>query len=94
LIGEARIMRKYHVKVNLKKPSRHPVRRTVTNSIELGLEREFKILANNVRDAKIRARTLLAKEGYDEKLLQHAIWTVSQLDYTSRKHKGPKQQKE
>ena len=74
-------MRKFRVKVNLKKPSRHPVRRTVTDSIGMGLEREFEVFANNVDDAKVRARALLAKEGYDEKLLQHASWTASRLDY-------------
>jgi len=47
----------------------------------MGLERELEIFANDVDDAKVRAKTLLAKEGYDEKLLQHAIWTVSRLDY-------------
>ncbi|HEY4673155.1 MAG TPA: hypothetical protein VIH03_03225 [Nitrososphaerales archaeon] len=47
----------------------------------MGLERELGIFANDVDDAKVRAKALLAKEGYDEKLLQHAIWTVSRLDY-------------
>ena len=81
-------MRKFRVKVNLKKPSRYPVRRTVIDSIGRGLEREFEILANDVHDAKMRAKGLLAKEGYDEKLLQDASWTVSRLDYPSKKTEG------
>ncbi|MCS4538518.1 MAG: hypothetical protein HYY67_06650 [Thaumarchaeota archaeon] len=53
----------------------------MTDSTEMGLERELEIFANDVDDAKVRAKALLAKEGYDEKLLQHASWTVSRLDY-------------
>ena len=85
-------MREFRVKVNLKKPSRHPIRRTVSDPIEMGLERGFEISANNVYDAKMRARAVLAKEGYDEKLPQHAIWTVSRLDYP-KKIKENKSQK-
>jgi hypothetical protein len=47
----------------------------------MGLEREFELLANDVHHAKVKAKTLLAKEGYDVKMLQHATWTVSRLDY-------------
>jgi hypothetical protein len=50
----------------------------------MGLEREFELLAYEVNDAKVRAKALLAKEGYDEKLLQHATWTVTRLDYPSK----------
>ena len=77
-------MRKFRVKVNLKKQSRYNVR-TSSDSIEEDLEREFEILANDVNDAKVRAKTLLVEEGYNEKLLKHAIWTVSRLDYTGKK---------
>jgi hypothetical protein len=47
----------------------------------MGLEREFEILANDGDDAKVRAKALMAKKGYDEKLLQHASWTVSRPNY-------------
>ena len=72
--------RKIRVKASLKKRSGSYIRQTVTDSTEMGLEREFEIFANDVNDAKVRAKALLAK-GYDEKLLQHASWTASQLDY-------------
>ncbi len=65
----------------MKNPTNDRVRQTVSNSVEMGLEREFEVLANDVRDAKFRAKTLLTKEGYDEKMLQQATWTVSRLDY-------------
>ena len=81
-------MRKFLVKANLKKPSRHTVRPTVMESINMGLEREFEIFANDVRDAKIRARTRLEKEGYDARLLQRATWTVYRLDYSLKKTEG------
>jgi hypothetical protein len=87
-VGEVKTMRKFRVKVNLKKPTRYPVRQTVIDSIGKGLEREFEILANDVHDAKTRAKALLVKEGYDQKLLQHAIWTVSRLDYPGKKTEG------
>ncbi|MBI2936648.1 MAG: hypothetical protein HYY22_00420 [Thaumarchaeota archaeon] len=47
----------------------------------MGLEREFEVSANDVHDAKARAKALLVKEGYDEKMLQQATWTVSRLNY-------------
>jgi hypothetical protein len=46
----------------------------------MGLEREFEVLADDSDDAKVRAKQLLANEGYDEKLLHRATWTVSRLD--------------
>lgn len=74
-------MRKFRVKVSLKNPSRDRVRQTVSDTIEMGLEREFEILANDVHDAKDKVKDLLTKEGYDAELLQQATWTVSRLDY-------------
>lgn len=74
-------MRKFRVKASLKNPSRDRVRQTVSDTIEMGLEREFEVSANDVHDAKARAKALLAKEGYDEKMLQQATWTVSRLNY-------------
>jgi len=47
----------------------------------MGLEREFEVLANDVHDAKLIAKKILTKEGYDAKLLQQATWTVSRLSY-------------
>jgi hypothetical protein len=44
------------------------------------LGRELAILADDVDDAKVRAKQLLANEGYDEKLLHRATWTVTRLD--------------
>jgi hypothetical protein len=76
-------MRKFIVKVNLKNPSRDRVRKTVSDSIDIGLEREFELLANDIHNAKVKAKAMLTKEGYDEKLLQNATWTVSQLNYRS-----------
>lgn len=74
-------MRKFRVKVNLKNPTNDRVRQTVSDTIEMGLEREFEILANDVHDAKDKVKDLLTKEGYDAELLQQATWTVSRLDY-------------
>jgi hypothetical protein len=78
-------MRKFLVKATLKKESGQYLRKTVIDSTRMGLEREIEIFANNADDAKVRAKALLAKEGYDEKLLHRASWTVSRLDY---QHKG------
>jgi hypothetical protein len=74
-------MRKFRVKVNLKKPTNNRVRQTASNSVKMGLEREFEVLANDVHDAKYRAKDILTKEGYDAELLQQATWTVSRLNY-------------
>jgi hypothetical protein len=65
----------------LKNPSRGRVRQTASDTVQMGLEREFKVLANDVHDAKVRAKALLVKEGYDDKMLQQATWTVSRLNY-------------
>ena len=73
-------MRKFRVKVKLTKPAGQRYRQTSSDSIQRGLEREFEILANDADDAKVRAKQLLANEGYDEKLLHRAAWTVSRLD--------------
>ncbi len=43
------------------------------------LQREFSLLADDADDAKVKAKQILAIEGYDEKLLHHATWTVSRL---------------
>lgn len=67
--------------MNLKNPTNDRVRQTVSDTIEMGLEREFEILANDVHDAKDKVKDLLTKEGYDAELLQQATWTVSRLDY-------------
>ncbi|MHB8568000.1 MAG: hypothetical protein ACYC7D_14390 [Nitrososphaerales archaeon] len=45
-----------------------------------GLQRVFEILANDDDDAKVRAKHLLAAEGYEEKQLHHATWAFSRLD--------------
>ena len=74
-------IRKFRVRVSLKKRSGHHMRQIVFDSTEMVLEREFEIFAKGDDDAKVRAKALPAKKGYDEKLLKHASWTVSQLDY-------------
>jgi hypothetical protein len=43
-------------------------------------KKQFQILADDPDDAKIRAKKLLESEGYDERSLQQATWTVSRLD--------------
>jgi hypothetical protein len=73
-------MRKFRVKVKLTKASGQHPRQTSSDSIQMGLEREFEELADDADDAKVRAKRQLANEGYDEKLLHRAIWTVSRLD--------------
>jgi hypothetical protein len=73
-------MRKFRVKAKLKKPAGERLRQTSSDSIQMGLEREFEVLADDTDDAKVRVKQLLANEGYDEKLLHRAIWTVSRLD--------------
>jgi glucan phosphorylase len=74
-------MRKFRVKASLKNPTNDRVRQTASDTVQMGLEREFKVLANDVHDAKVRAKALLVKEGYDDKMLQQATWTVSRLNY-------------
>ena len=78
--GWFRAMRKFRVKAKLKKPAGHRIRQPASDSIRMGLVRDFEILADDADDAKVRAKQLLANEGYDEKLLHRAIWTVSRLD--------------
>jgi hypothetical protein len=73
-------VRKYRVKAALKKPSGEHIRQTASASIDMGLEREFEILADDADDAKVRVKRLLTGEGYDEKLLHRATWSVSRLD--------------
>ena len=68
------------VKAKLKQPAGPHIRQTSSDSIRMGLERDFEVLANDEDDAKVRAKQLLANEGYDEKLLHRATWTVSRLD--------------
>ena len=78
-------MRKFRVKAKLKKPSGRRVRKSTSDSMRMGLDREFEIFADDADDAKVRVKQILVNEGYDEKLLHHAIWTVSRLD-PARKH--------
>ena len=73
-------MRKFLVKAKLTKPAGQHIRQTSSDSILRGLEREFEVLADDDDDAKVRAKQLLVNEGYDEKLLHRATWTVSRLD--------------
>ncbi len=73
-------MRKFLVRANLKKSSLEYASRA-RNSIGTTLEREFELFADDADDAKVRAKQLLKNEGYDEKLLHRAIWTVSRLDH-------------
>jgi hypothetical protein len=73
-------MRKFRVRAKLRKPAGQHLRQTASDSIRMGLEREFEILADDADDAKVKAKQLLANEGYDEKLLHRATWTVSRLD--------------
>jgi hypothetical protein len=73
-------MRKFQVKVKFRKPTGQHSRQTSSGSIQMGLERELEILADDVDDAKVRAKQLLANEGYDEKSLHRATWTVSRFD--------------
>jgi hypothetical protein len=81
-------LRKFQVKVDLQKHSKHnlpkrAVRGTERNSKEADvfpLKRDFELLANDSDDAKVRVKQLLTQEGYDEKLLHHAIWTVTRKD--------------
>lgn len=61
----------------MKKPVGQRFRQTASDSIQMGLDREFEVLADDADDAKVRAKQLLANEGYDEKLLHRATWTVS-----------------
>ncbi len=78
-------MRKFRVKAKLTKPAGQRVRQRSSDSIQRSLEREFEVLADDADDAKVRAKQLLSNEGYDEKLLHRATWTVSRLD-RPRKH--------
>ncbi|MDG7000411.1 MAG: hypothetical protein JRN15_15045 [Nitrososphaerota archaeon] len=74
-------MRKFQVKVNMEKQSKHATK----GSTGIDLRREFEILAYDVDDAKVRVKQMLSNEGYNAKLLHHATWTVSRLDHP-RKH--------
>ena len=47
-------MRKFRVKASLKNLSGHHLRKTVTHTAEMGLEREFETFANGDDDAKVR----------------------------------------
>ncbi|MDG7000380.1 MAG: hypothetical protein JRN15_14885 [Nitrososphaerota archaeon] len=77
-------MRKFRVKAKLKMPVGQRFRKTSSNSIQMGLEREFEVLADDEDDAKVRVKLLLANEGYDDKLLHRAKWTVTRLDHPRR----------
>ena len=70
-------MRKFQVKVNMKKQSKHVTK----DSTGLDLRRDFEIFAYDADDAKVRVKQLLSNEGYNAKLLHHATWTVSRLDH-------------
>lgn len=50
--------------------------------------RQFRVLADDPDDAKIRAKELLKTEGYEERLLQRVTWTVSRLDRQRKKAKN------
>ena len=83
-------MRKFLVRANFRMPSIHRMgnaQKDHGNSAVL--ERKFEIFADDVDDSKVRAKQLLKGEGYDEKSLQHATWTVSRLD----RPRGKKQNK-
>lgn len=73
------------VKAKLKKPAGRFVRPTSSDSIRMGLDRELEVLADDEDDAKVKAKLILVKEGYDERLLHRATWTVARLD-RKRKH--------
>ena len=81
-------MRKFRVKADLQKHSEHNAPNKaekkkggeVVSSEARGLHREIEILANDPDDAKIRAKHLLADEGYEERVLHRAMWTVLRLD--------------
>ena len=83
-------MRKFQVRANFRKPLAHGVHRArkFEDAVSVPSERRFEILADDVDDAKVRAKQLLKVEGYDEKSLQHATWTVSRLDRQREKKKN------
>ena len=74
-------MRKFQVSVNMKKESKHEIPHTAKDAKGIILQQTFEILADDEDDAKLKAKRLLTKEGYNEKLLHHATWTVSRLDH-------------
>jgi hypothetical protein len=47
----------------------------------------FEILADDIDDTKVRAKQILADEGYKEKQLHHVTWKASRLDRQHRKKK-------
>ena len=65
----------------MKKRSEHEIPHTAKESNGVNLQRVFEILADDEDDAKLKTKRLLTDEGYSEKLLQHATWTVSRLDH-------------
>jgi len=68
----------------MKKQSEHEIPRAAKDPNEINLQRIVEILADDEDDAKLKTKGLLADEGYSEKLLQHATWTVSRLDHPSK----------
>ena len=80
-------MRKYRVRANFRKESSHQIKRArmKRGSYESLSERDFKILANDPDDAKVRAREILKREGSSEKTLERITWTVHKLDQQPEK---------
>ncbi len=73
--------------MDLQKESGHIVggRVATKNPTDMKLQREFSLLADDADDAKVKAKQILAIEGYDEKLLHHATWTVSRLTHPRKR---------
>lgn len=84
-------MRKFRVRVSFRAALAHRIRRRnrspnddSADSVSLS-ERELEILANDPDIAKVKARQLLKGEGYDDRSLHRATWTVARLDRPRKK---------
>ena len=69
---------------DMKKQSEHGIPHAAKDSNVINLQREFEILADDAEDAKLKTKRRFTNEGYGEKLLQQAIWTVSRFDHPAK----------
>lgn len=77
------ILRKFRVRISFRAALAHRIRRRnrSPNDDSGSLsERELEILADDPDVAKVKARQLLKGEGYDDRSLHRATWTVSRLN--------------